>query len=77
MVFGSKNTHPYNFYEINMLKLPSSPQLYTNIEETIENLLSFKASIVSSLTEEPDILKPYIYHNYTHLFKLTIAFKND
>lgn len=42
MVFGSKNTHPYNFYEINMLKLPSSPQLYTNIEETIENLLSFK-----------------------------------
>ncbi|KAI8094095.1 hypothetical protein BDF21DRAFT_331324 [Thamnidium elegans] len=77
MVFDPENTNPYNFYVIEILKLPSSPQLYTNVEKIIENILRFKASIVSSLTKEADILKPYIYHNCTHLFKPTIAFKND
>ncbi|KAI8887133.1 hypothetical protein K501DRAFT_176195, partial [Backusella circina FSU 941] len=76
MAFNFENTPPYQFYEIEKLKLPSSPELYTNIEEIIENLASFKTSIVSSLAEEADVTKPYIYHDYTHLFKPTIAFKN-
>jgi hypothetical protein len=43
MAFDFENTPPpYQFYEIEKLKLPSSPELYTNIEETIENLASFK-----------------------------------
>lgn len=42
MVFDPENPNPYNFYMIESLKLPSSPQLYTNVEETIEDLLCFK-----------------------------------
>ncbi|KAG1453065.1 hypothetical protein G6F46_009356 [Rhizopus delemar] len=42
MAFDFENTSLYQFYEIEKLKLPSSPELYTNIEETIENLASFK-----------------------------------
>jgi hypothetical protein len=42
MAFDFENTTPYQFYEVEKLKLPSSPELYTNIEETIENLESFK-----------------------------------
>lgn len=40
--FDPQNTPPYQFYEIEKVKLPSSPDLYINIEETIENLASFK-----------------------------------
>lgn len=67
---------PYQFYEIEKLKLPSSSELYTNIEETIKNLASFKAFIISILAEEADVTKPYIYHDYIHLFTPTITFKN-
>jgi hypothetical protein len=43
MAFDFENTpSPYQFYQIEKLKLPSSPELYTNIEEIIENLASFK-----------------------------------
>jgi hypothetical protein len=43
MVFDFENTPPpYQFYEIEKLKLPSSLKLYIIIEETIENLTSFK-----------------------------------
>ncbi|KAI8967743.1 hypothetical protein BDF20DRAFT_829006 [Mycotypha africana] len=82
MVFDFKNTPPYQFYQLEKLKLPSSPELYTNLEETIENLASFKGKcsiytfMLSSLAGEADIAKPYIYHDYIHLFKPTIAFKN-
>lgn len=41
MAFDFENTS-CQFYEIEKLKLPSSPKLYTTIEETIENLASFK-----------------------------------
>lgn len=42
MAFDVESTPPYQFYKIDSLKLPSSPVSYTSIEETIENLLSFK-----------------------------------
>lgn len=42
MAFDFENTPSYLFYEIEKLKLPNSSELYTNIEETIENLASFK-----------------------------------
>lgn len=42
MTFDVEGTPPYQFYEIDTLKLPSSPVSYTSIEETIENPLSFK-----------------------------------
>lgn len=42
MAFDSENTPPYQFHEIEKLKLPSSPESYTNIEETIGYLTSFK-----------------------------------
>ncbi|KAI9020149.1 hypothetical protein CLU79DRAFT_704174 [Phycomyces nitens] len=77
MTFDFENTFPYQFYEIEKLNLPTSPDLYTSIEETIEYLASFKTFIVSSLADEKDAQKPFIYHDYIHLFKPTISFKND
>ncbi|KAI7876310.1 uncharacterized protein EV154DRAFT_397674, partial [Mucor mucedo] len=72
MVFEFENTPPYQFYEIEKLKLLGSPELYSNIEETIENPKRFKTFIVSSLAKEADVEKPYIHHDYIHLFKPTI-----
>lgn len=52
MAFDSENDSPYQFYEIEKLKLPSSPDLYTNIEETIEHLKSFKVKYSIYLGQE-------------------------
>lgn len=42
MAFEYKKKPPYQFYEVEKLKLPSSPDLYTNMEETLENFTGFK-----------------------------------
>lgn len=42
MVFDPEDADHYDFYEIDKLKLLSSVYFYNNVEETIENLLSFK-----------------------------------
>ncbi|KAI9028825.1 hypothetical protein CLU79DRAFT_514073 [Phycomyces nitens] len=75
MVFEIEGTEHYQFYKVDTLKLPSSPETYTSVEETVENLLIFKTLIMSSLAEEADILKPYIYHDYIHLFQPTLIHK--
>ncbi|KAI8377038.1 hypothetical protein EDC96DRAFT_435715, partial [Choanephora cucurbitarum] len=74
IAFDSSNTFPYQLYEVKRLMIPSSPDLYTNMEETFENLKSFKTCIVSSLAEEADANKPCIYHDCIHLLKPTIGF---
>lgn len=52
MAFDFENTPSYQFYETEKLKLPSSPELYTNIEETIENLASFKVKCSIYVVQE-------------------------
>ncbi|KAI8085963.1 uncharacterized protein B0P05DRAFT_28991 [Gilbertella persicaria] len=76
MTFEAEKTPPYQLYEAEKLTLPSSPETYVHFEETIEHLISFKTSIISSMPEETDILEPYIYHDYIHLLKPTMAIKN-
>ncbi|KAI9262506.1 hypothetical protein EDC94DRAFT_95841 [Helicostylum pulchrum] len=77
MAFGVEGTPHYQFYQINTLKIPSSPTSYTNIEESIEIFLSFKTSILSGLAEEADVLKPFIYHNFIRPLQPTVAFINE
>jgi hypothetical protein len=42
MAFEVGGISPYQFYNVDTLKLPSSSLSYTTIEETLDNLLSFK-----------------------------------
>ncbi|KAL0088628.1 hypothetical protein J3Q64DRAFT_1340482 [Phycomyces blakesleeanus] len=77
MIFDFQRTLPYQFYYVERVKLPTSFESYNNMEETIEYLLSFKNLILSSLAGEEDMHKPYAYHNFTRLFKPTIAFIKD
>ncbi|KAI9468468.1 MAG: hypothetical protein EXX96DRAFT_590738 [Benjaminiella poitrasii] len=75
MTFDDKVKQPYQFYKIRTLTVPSSRHTYTNMEETLEYLKSFKNTMVSSLSNEVDITKPYMYHEYPSLFKPTLSFK--
>jgi hypothetical protein len=42
MAFDHKAEQPYQLYKIQTLTAPSSLRTYTNMEETLENLKSFK-----------------------------------
>ncbi|CAO3606959.1 unnamed protein product [Cunninghamella blakesleeana] len=75
MIFDENQNLPYKFYQVDNIKLPISYQFYTNLEQTIESLLSFKNTMISSLSDEDVALKPSIYQSYTHLFKPTLIFK--
>ncbi|KAI8385615.1 hypothetical protein BD560DRAFT_321979 [Blakeslea trispora] len=77
LAFDPNDANPYHLYLVEALKPPNSLDLYSNTKETLEYLLSFKTSIIPSLAEEADIVKPCIYHSCIHLFKPSISFKND
>lgn len=69
MAFGVEGTPHYQFYQINTLKIPSSPTSYTNIEESIEIFLSFKVkcSIYTGQSNVWLILVIFTHHRWTSI----------
>lgn len=49
LTFNTIDCFPYKFNQLEKLKLPSSPELYNNMEETLEYLLGFKVNCERSL----------------------------
>ncbi|KAI8068869.1 hypothetical protein BDF21DRAFT_345121, partial [Thamnidium elegans] len=64
-------------YKVQTLILPSSRSTYFSMTETLENLISFKNTVISSLPKPEDNTKPLIHYEYSSLFEPTLSFKKE
>ncbi|KAG2212590.1 hypothetical protein INT47_000566, partial [Mucor saturninus] len=63
-----------DFVLLSNITLPTADTTYTSLEESLEVLFSFKDSIINTTQNTSEYEQPYIYHEYSTLFKPTVSF---
>ncbi|KAI8643464.1 hypothetical protein BD408DRAFT_364973 [Parasitella parasitica] len=63
----------YSFSLIHSSLLPTLPNTYTHMYQSLEFLCFYKNMMEASVVNDSEIEKPYLYKNYCNIFKPTVT----